>query len=103
MVFKTKVTEMLGIKHPIIAAPMCPFYTKELAVAVFEAGGLGVLSHTNMFGKNSLEEMKKDMDYVIENTINNMVKNAEKRLREASSYIILNYIKYLYCFFSYIL
>jgi len=59
---------MLGIKHPIIAAPMGPFYTKELAVAVSEAGGLGVLSHTNMFRKNSLEEMKKDMDYVIENT-----------------------------------
>lgn len=68
MVLKTKVTEMLGIKHPIIAAPMGPFYTKELAVAVSEAGGLGVLSHTNMFRKNSLEEMKKDMDYVIENT-----------------------------------
>jgi len=47
---------------------MGPFYTKELAVAVSEAGGLGVLSHTNMFRKNSLEEMKKDMDYVIENT-----------------------------------
>ncbi|MFX1424836.1 MAG: NAD(P)H-dependent flavin oxidoreductase [Promethearchaeota archaeon] len=68
MGIKTKVTEMLGIKHPIIAAPMGPFYTKELAVAVSEAGGLGVLSHTNMFGKNSLEEMKKDMEYVIEHT-----------------------------------
>lgn len=59
---------MLGIKHPIVAAPMGPFYTKELAVAVSEAGGLGVLSHTNLFGKGSLEEMKKDMDYVIEHT-----------------------------------
>jgi len=68
MVLRTKITEMLGIKHPIIAAPMGPFYTKELAVAVSEAGGLGVLSHTNMFGKNSIEEMKKDMEYVIENT-----------------------------------
>ena len=68
MVIKTKVTEMLGIKHPIIAAPMGPFYTKELAVAVSEAGGLGVLSHTNMFGKNSIEEMKRDMEYVIEHT-----------------------------------
>jgi NAD(P)H-dependent flavin oxidoreductase YrpB (nitropropane dioxygenase family) len=68
MVIKTKVTEMLGIKHPIIAAPMGPFYTKELAVAVSEAGGLGVLSHTNMFGKNSVDEMKRDMEYVIEHT-----------------------------------
>ncbi|MFX1314060.1 MAG: NAD(P)H-dependent flavin oxidoreductase [Promethearchaeota archaeon] len=68
MVLKTKITEMLGIKHPIIAAPMGPFYTKELAVAVSEAGGLGVLSHTNLFGKSSLEEMKNDMEYVIEHT-----------------------------------
>ncbi|MFX1375950.1 MAG: NAD(P)H-dependent flavin oxidoreductase [Promethearchaeota archaeon] len=68
MVLKTQITEMLGIKHPIIAAPMGPFYTKELAVAVSEAGGLGVLSHTNMFGKNSLVEMQKDMEYVVEHT-----------------------------------
>ena len=68
MVLKTKVTEMLGIKHPIIAAPMGPFYTKELTVAVSEAGGLGVLSHTNLFGKSSLDEMKSDMEYVIEHT-----------------------------------
>ena len=68
MGLKTNVTEMLGIKHPIIAAPMGPFYTKELTVAVSEAGGLGVLSHTNLFGKNSLEEMKKDMEFVVEHT-----------------------------------
>jgi NAD(P)H-dependent flavin oxidoreductase YrpB (nitropropane dioxygenase family) len=68
LVLKTSITEMLGIKHPIVAAPMGPFYTKELTVAVSEAGGLGVLSHTNLFGKSSLEEMKKDMEYVIEHT-----------------------------------
>ncbi|MFW9875016.1 MAG: NAD(P)H-dependent flavin oxidoreductase [Candidatus Thorarchaeota archaeon] len=64
----TNITEMFGIKHPIVAAPMGPFYTKELTVAVSEAGGLGVLSHTNLFGKNSLEEMKSDMEYVVEHT-----------------------------------
>ncbi|MFX1591796.1 MAG: NAD(P)H-dependent flavin oxidoreductase [Promethearchaeota archaeon] len=68
MGIKTNITEMFGIKYPIVAAPMGPFYTKELAVAVSEAGGLGVLSHTNLFGKNSLEEMKKDMEYVVEHT-----------------------------------
>jgi enoyl-[acyl-carrier protein] reductase II len=68
MVLRTKVTEMLGIQNPIIAAPMGPFYTKELALAVSEAGGLGVLSHTNLFGKNSLEEMKKNMEYLVEHT-----------------------------------
>ncbi len=68
MGLKTNITEMFGIKHPIIAAPMGPFYTKELTVAVSEAGGLGVLSHTNLFGKNSLEEMKSNMEYVVEHT-----------------------------------
>jgi len=65
---KTNITEMFGIKHPIIAAPMGPFYTTELTVAVSEAGGLGVLSHTNLFGKSSLSEMKKNMEYVVEHT-----------------------------------
>ena len=68
MGLKTNITEMFGIKHPIVAAPMGPFYTKELAVAVSEAGGLGVLSHTNLFGKSSLEEMKSNMEYVVEHT-----------------------------------
>ena len=68
MVLKTTITEILGIKHPIIAAPMGPFYTKELTVAVSEAGGLGVLSHTNLFGKSSLEEMKENMEFVVEHT-----------------------------------
>ncbi len=68
MVIKTNVTEMLGIKHPIIAAPMGPFYTAELTIAVSEAGGLGVISHTNLFGKSSTEEMKNNMMHVIEHT-----------------------------------
>jgi len=68
MVIHTDITEMLGIKHPIIAAPMGPFYTKELTVAVSEAGGLGVLSHANMYGKSSIDQMKEDMEYVIEHT-----------------------------------
>ncbi|MFX1358837.1 MAG: NAD(P)H-dependent flavin oxidoreductase [Promethearchaeota archaeon] len=68
MVLETDITEMLGIKYPIIAAPMGPFYTTELTVAVSEAGGLGVLSHTNLFGKSSIDEMKKNMEYVVEHT-----------------------------------
>ncbi|MCJ7649757.1 MAG: nitronate monooxygenase family protein [Candidatus Lokiarchaeota archaeon] len=68
MVLETNITKMFGIKHPIVAAPMGPFYTTELTVAVSEAGGLGVLSHTNMFGKSSLSEMKKNMEYVVEHT-----------------------------------
>jgi enoyl-[acyl-carrier protein] reductase II len=65
---KTNITEMLGIKHPIIGAPMGPFYTTEMCAAISEAGGLGMLSHTNLFGKSSIDEMKKNMEYVVEHT-----------------------------------
>ncbi|MBD3185734.1 hypothetical protein GF325_02805, partial [Candidatus Bathyarchaeota archaeon] len=65
---KTELMEKLGIKYPIISAPMGPFYTTELTVAVSEAGGLGVLSHTNLEGKDSYKEMCKNMEYVVEHT-----------------------------------
>ena len=51
MVIETNITKMLGIKHPIIAAPMGPFFTTELTIAVSEAGGLGVLSHTGLLSE----------------------------------------------------
>ncbi len=68
MVIETNITRMLGIKHPILSAPMGPFYTTELTVAVSEAGGLGVLSHVTLHGTISLNEMKKSMEYVVEHT-----------------------------------
>jgi len=68
MVIKTKITEMLGIKHPIIGAPMGPFYTTEMCLAISEAGGLGMISHTNLFGKSSLDDMKANMEYIVEHT-----------------------------------
>ncbi|MHA1758672.1 MAG: NAD(P)H-dependent flavin oxidoreductase [Promethearchaeota archaeon] len=68
MVIETDVTKLLGIKYPIIGAPMGPFYTTKLTIAVSEAGGCGVLSHTNLFGKNSYKVMKENMLEVIEHT-----------------------------------
>ncbi|MFW9915041.1 MAG: NAD(P)H-dependent flavin oxidoreductase [Candidatus Thorarchaeota archaeon] len=68
MTIETNITSMLGIKHPIIAAPMGPFYTTELTVAVSEAGGLGVLSHTGLINRDPEKEMKKNMEYVVEHT-----------------------------------
>jgi len=65
---KTRITEEFGIKYPIIQAPMGPFYTTELCVAVSEAGGLGTISHTNLQGTNSVKVMKENFDYVIEHT-----------------------------------
>ncbi len=78
MVIETNITKMLGIKHPIIAAPMGPFNTTHLTVAVSEAGGLGVISHASDFEKSikesmqdrerTLKVMKRDMEYVVEHT-----------------------------------
>ena len=74
MVIKTEITDILGIKHPIIAAPMGPFFTTELTIAVSEAGGLGVLSHTGLYseykdsGRNAVDIMKDNMLEVIKHT-----------------------------------
>ncbi|TFG24670.1 MAG: nitronate monooxygenase [Promethearchaeota archaeon] len=78
MVIETNITKMLGIKHPIIAAPMGPFYTTELTIAVSEAGGLGVISHASDFDRPeketwtdreaTLKAMKRSMERVVEHT-----------------------------------
>ncbi len=73
MVLETNITKMLGIRHPIVAAPMGPFYTTELTIAVSEAGGLGVLSHSALLsdymnGKNPVNIMKENMLKVVEHT-----------------------------------
>ncbi len=78
MVIETNITKMLGIKHPIIAAPMGPFYTTELTIAVSEAGGLGVISHASDFDRAeketwqdrqaTLKTMKRSMERVVEYT-----------------------------------
>ena len=65
---KTRITEKFGIKYPIMSAPMGPFYTTELTIAVSEAGGLGVLSHATLLGKNSITDFKEQIDKVIEHT-----------------------------------
>jgi enoyl-[acyl-carrier protein] reductase II len=65
---KTKVTEMFGLKYPIVSAPMGPFYTTELTIAVAEAGGLGTLSHATLLGKNSITDMMEQINHVIEHT-----------------------------------
>jgi len=65
---KTRLTERFGIKYPIMSAPMGPFYTTELTIATSEAGGLGVLSHATLIGKNSIIDMKEQIDHVLEST-----------------------------------
>ena len=42
--FKTKITELLGIEHPILCGGMQWISRAELAVAVANAGGLGFMT-----------------------------------------------------------
>lgn len=65
---ETNITKMFGIKHPIFSAPMGPFFTRDLALAVSEAGGLGVLSNVNIAGTNPVKEHKASLKYMIEHT-----------------------------------
>ncbi len=56
----TKVTEMLGIEYPIIQGCMQWIAKAELAGAVSEAGGLGIISSSTFFTAEDLRaEIKK--------------------------------------------
>jgi NAD(P)H-dependent flavin oxidoreductase YrpB (nitropropane dioxygenase family) len=44
MAFKTRITEMLGIEHPIVQGGMQGVGTAEMASAVSNAGGLGIIT-----------------------------------------------------------
>jgi NAD(P)H-dependent flavin oxidoreductase YrpB (nitropropane dioxygenase family) len=58
MPFKTKITEMLGIKHPIVCGGMTGVGGVELCVAISKAGGLGMLTALN---SGSIPQLKKDI------------------------------------------
>jgi nitronate monooxygenase len=57
--FKTRVTEMLGIEYPIIAGPMAYISRAELVSAVSNAGGLGVIASLTFSLDELREEIKK--------------------------------------------
>eukprot|EP01059_Diplonema_ambulator_P035851 TRINITY_DN8630_c0_g1_i1.p1 TRINITY_DN8630_c0_g1~~TRINITY_DN8630_c0_g1_i1.p1 ORF type:complete len:349 (+),score=85.55 TRINITY_DN8630_c0_g1_i1:46-1047(+) len=64
-VFKTKVTEILGIEHPIVCGGMTHVGYAELAAAVSNAGGLGIITALTM---NTPEGLAKEMKKVRELT-----------------------------------
>ncbi|MFW9894792.1 MAG: NAD(P)H-dependent flavin oxidoreductase [Candidatus Thorarchaeota archaeon] len=103
MVLKTNITEMFGIKHPIASAAMGPFRTTELALAVTETGGLGMISHANqsMDGRepDALVALKKNLDFVVEHTdgifgfnirTSRLTQNCDKLISETSKHIMAN-------------
>ena len=50
---RTKLTELLGTKHPIIQAGMGPFSNNNLCVAASNAGVLGLLSTSGITNRTS--------------------------------------------------
>ena len=103
MTLKTNITEMFGIKHPIASAAMGPFRTTELAIAVAEAGGLGMISHANqsMDGReaSAIVAMKKNLDYVVEHTegifgfnvrTSRLTVDCDKLISETAKHIMAN-------------
>ena len=59
---KTRFTEMLGIKHPVMLAGMNWITTPKLVAAVCNAGGLGILAtaaHTPQETRKKIREIKK--------------------------------------------
>ena len=58
--FKTRITEMLGIEYPILAGPMQWLSRAELVSAVSNAGGLGILASLTFPDCDELrQEIKK--------------------------------------------
>jgi len=52
--FRTRVTEMLGLKYPLVGGTMAGISNAEFVAAVAAAGGLGVLASANYLSRNDL-------------------------------------------------
>lgn len=71
--FKTAITELFGIDYPIIQAAMGPVGTVELASAVSEAGGLGMISiGSEIVGEREARKTFQDsFDFIVNRTDRN--------------------------------
>jgi NADH:quinone reductase (non-electrogenic) len=54
--FKTKITEMLGVKYPIVGGTMMHLSNAEFTAAISNAGGLGVLASAIYQDRESFAE-----------------------------------------------
>jgi enoyl-[acyl-carrier protein] reductase II len=59
---RSRVTEMLGIEHPIVQAPMGYIARAQLASAVSNAGGLGIIETSSGALDEVREEIRKMRD-----------------------------------------
>jgi nitronate monooxygenase len=54
--FKTRITELLGIEYPIIVGTMMHLSRSEFTASISEAGGLGILASANYQDKESFRQ-----------------------------------------------
>lgn len=57
----TDFTRLLGIRYPIISAPMFLLSNPDMLVAVAEAGGLGIMPALNLRSTESFEEAVREI------------------------------------------
>jgi NAD(P)H-dependent flavin oxidoreductase YrpB (nitropropane dioxygenase family) len=65
MSISTSITELLGLKHPVMLAGMGQTSGAAMAAAVSNAGGLGVIGgvgYTNAMLKEMIQELKEKLD-----------------------------------------
>ncbi len=55
---RTRLTEMLGIEHPVMLAGMAGVASADLVVAVCEAGGFGCLGAATMTTGQMVQEIR---------------------------------------------
>lgn len=67
MEWKTKITEMIGCKYPILLGAFAGFDNKELSAAISAAGGCGVLTAA---AYSTEDKFKSALDYIKQTTTN---------------------------------
>lgn len=95
---KTKLTEMLGIKHPIIQAGMGPFSNNNLCVAAANAGALGLLSTSGLFNKEEqpwiysafIESAEATMDDDMATVLEKVLKRTYRLTKETGGVFGIN-------------
>ena len=67
MEWKTKITEMIGCKYPILLGAFAGFDNKELTAAISAAGGCGVLTAA---AYSTEDKFKSALEYIKQTTPN---------------------------------
>ena len=67
---KTRITELFGIKRPVISAPMVKMSGGKLAAAVSSAGGLGTFGCANALKNTDPKYIREQIAYIRSQTDN---------------------------------